>query len=194
MLGFVQLGEEFVERNADGGVWDGEFAALRLDEAGGGGEVGAAAGWVDGPDVLDPHRRVVVDAFLQLAERIAWGEDLDAEQGWMRDDVFKGDNAAQDTEIRDAVAVGAYLDPLFRLDPNLPLAAMYAEDTDEVGLHTTMGTFSQKSSPDLAFEVIAVGAVGGREILRQGDERGGGCEHPETLLGIILCRVEGRAG
>lgn len=180
MESFVEFGEEVVERDGDGGVGDGEFLGWGLDEAGGGGEIGTAAERVYGPDVLDAHGGVVIDAFLEFPEGVARRKHLDAEEGWAGDDVFEGLIAPQHADVGDTVAVRAYLDALLGLDPDSPGTAVVAEDAHEKGLYEAVRTFSRGSFLHFAFEIVAIGPVRRGEVLGKRNERAG-CHRGSSL-------------
>ncbi len=173
-LSFVQFGEEVGEADGDGGVGDAEGAVLRLQEALGGGEPAAALPGVDGPDVLHAKTGVVVDAFLEIAEEVVLREDLDAEQRREADDGVAWVRAAENAEVRYAEVSGRGLDALLRENADLPILAMIAEDAGEDALDEGVGLLAAVALLEDAVEEVAVGPVGGGEVLGDGNERHAG--------------------
>lgn len=102
-----ELGEDDADRRAGHGqlLFDALEARRR-------GEVGHSTEWIDGPDVIDAHGGVVVDALLHVAEGVVAGEDFYAEERRGVDDGVGGVGAAEDGEIGDAEARGGDLNAL----------------------------------------------------------------------------------
>ena len=145
-----------------------------MQEAPGGGEPAATFPGVDGPDVLYAEAGVVVDAILQIGKRVGLREDLDAEQRGEADDGITGIGAAQDAEVRDAEVGGGGLDALLGEDADLPVVAMCVEEGSKDGLNPGVGLLAQVALLEDAVEEVAVGPVGGGEVLGDGDERRAG--------------------
>ena len=169
-LQVVELGEEVVEGDADRGVGDGQGAVGRLLESFGGGDIDAALHGVDDPDDVSSHLQVVVHADLQVAEGVCGGEDFDAGEGRCADDGLNRVGAAQDADVRDAEACGGDLEALFGAGDDMPGAAIGVDDAGDGCLHHGVRPFAHVSLPQFAVDVIAVGAVGRREVLRDGGQ------------------------
>jgi hypothetical protein len=122
---------------------------------------------------------VVVDALLETVEAVFGREDLDGDEGWALDDGVGGVGAAEDGHIGDAEACGGDLDADLGAGDDVPIEPVGIEDGNEDGLQEAVRTFSHISLLDLAVDVVAVGAVGGAEVLADRDE-GGGC-HGDSI-------------
>ena len=166
----VKVGEE----DMDGGAGNGEGLGGEGVQTVRVGGPGAAADGIDEPDAGYAGGDVIVDALLHVGEGIAGRENLDAEHGWLEQNTAGRAVGPDSADVGDTEAIGGDLYALLGECPQAPGCTVGRKESDQIALDSGMGCFTHGSLLGLAVDVVAVGPVGGGEVLGDGDEDGGG--------------------
>jgi len=169
-LHVVEFGEDICERDTDGCVGDDELGVDAGLGAVGCCDPGVAADGVYEPDVFDAHTGVVGDALLHPVDAVFGRENFDADERGGVDDVCYRVGAAEDADVRHTIAAWSNLDSHFSACNYVPGMTVGMKDGSEDELQKTVWTFSHVSLLKLAVDVVAVGLVGGIEVLAYRDE------------------------
>lgn len=116
-LHFIQFGEDVCEANEDRRVRDTKYAIFRLDEAAGRSDVADSLDWIDGPNLLDAHAAVVIDAFLQILQGVILRQDLYTKKRRLGDDRVLPIRAMYKAQVWNPEARCSDLHPLFGEGP-----------------------------------------------------------------------------
>src|SRR5580765_3809118 len=85
-LHFIEVGEDFSQRDANPRPFNAELSVWRLLQSAAAGNPGVTGSGIYNPDATNTHADVVVDAFLKTLQPILRGENLDADPGSISND------------------------------------------------------------------------------------------------------------
>jgi hypothetical protein len=132
-------------------------------------DVALAQPGVDDPDVFDAHHLKFVNFFLKVHQRVVLRKDLDADERGKTNNFVARVRAAENADVGNAEAGRARLDAAFGQRPNRPRLSICMKDRAKNRLQMSMRLFAHISFLQFTVDVVAVGLVGGLQVLAERD-------------------------